>query len=623
MSYIVRYTTLSGKQITMPHRIFESVESAKAHGEQRVSEGNYRSYTVMEAKEGDKIKYRNIKSKRTKTGTVKKVDTKNGQKRYEIEGGKYVYDSDLEEGYKILPPMDREKYQERPGLEGPFRTLSGKVIYYDPREGSYYDPDTDMYLSYDEFQQLDNDYSNMKDERDIPVREGKNAADHRQGLVDKIKKSGVVKSGSMSKEQKKPKKSRVNEAYVKTSKDAINALGALRKIGKHIETGRNTYDGNLANQFANDVYDVIRWVENNLDTNDAKYKQVLAPVIELRKKAKSMEREPGSGKNARFGNEIVNTLYPLMSWIQNNAVGMNEGISDDAHHMERDHEVQMARSELYKTANYAIKLHSILKGISEEQGLEGWMQSKITKAADYLSSVFHALEYDEMERRQGNLTMPMGESRDPADAFAREQGGRGAAAASGTVKKIKTKDGKHEAWWAKNNSGTMKTFQSEKAARKFARSSDVGETTSAGAVASAPMPMKSVTESREMTKAAVMKKIKAGEWEATQDLKPGKRCEVRNTATGKRMQIMIKEADMGQAASVQDRKDAAGRKSYKYKVVDSKGKTISTHNNQGDAIRAANRQDDYSVKKINETTTAGAVASAPMPMGKTIKRRKK
>jgi hypothetical protein len=70
--------------------------------------------------------------------------------------------------------------------------------------------------------------------------------------------------------------------------------------------------------YANDVYDVISWVENNLDTNDPKYKQILAPVIELRKKAKGMERELGSGKNARFGNEIVNTLYPLMQWIEMN-----------------------------------------------------------------------------------------------------------------------------------------------------------------------------------------------------------------------------------------------------------------------------------------------------------------
>ena len=72
----------------------------------------------------------------------------------------------LKEGYKIMPPMDKDKYPEMPGLEGPFTLMSGKVVYYDPKEGAYYDKDTDMYMSYDEFQQHDNDYSNMKDERD-------------------------------------------------------------------------------------------------------------------------------------------------------------------------------------------------------------------------------------------------------------------------------------------------------------------------------------------------------------------------------------------------------------------------------------------------------------------------
>ena len=65
-----------------------------------------------------------------------------------------------------------------------------------------------------------------------------------------------------------------------------------------------------------------------------------------------------------------------------------------ADRVEQDHEVQMARAELYKLAKYSIKLHDMLKNVSEQQGLEGWVQSKITKAADYIGSVFHHLEYD-------------------------------------------------------------------------------------------------------------------------------------------------------------------------------------------------------------------------------------
>jgi len=59
------------------------------------------------------------------------------------------------EGYYTMPDIDKERYTEMPGLEGPFQTKSGKPIYYDPKEGSYYDRDTDMYLTYAEFKALD------------------------------------------------------------------------------------------------------------------------------------------------------------------------------------------------------------------------------------------------------------------------------------------------------------------------------------------------------------------------------------------------------------------------------------------------------------------------------------
>ena len=72
----------------------------------------------------------------------------------------------------------------------------------------------------------------------------------------------------------------------------------------------------------------------------------------------------------------------------------NEGLADLADVAERDHEVQMARSDLYKLAKYSIKLHEMLKNVSEAEGIEGWQQAKITKAADYISSVYHTLDYD-------------------------------------------------------------------------------------------------------------------------------------------------------------------------------------------------------------------------------------
>ena len=73
---------------------------------------------------------------------------------------------------------------------------------------------------------------------------------------------------------------------------------------------------------------------------------------------------------------------------------IEEGLGELADVAERDHEVQMARADLYKLAKYAIKLHEMLKTVSEAEGIEGWQQAKITKAADYLGSVYHSLDYD-------------------------------------------------------------------------------------------------------------------------------------------------------------------------------------------------------------------------------------
>jgi hypothetical protein len=65
----------------------------------------------------------------------------------------------MAEGYRILPNIDREKYQERQGLEGPFRARNGKVYYYDPKAGLAYDPDTDFYIDYDTLTMMDREMS--------------------------------------------------------------------------------------------------------------------------------------------------------------------------------------------------------------------------------------------------------------------------------------------------------------------------------------------------------------------------------------------------------------------------------------------------------------------------------
>ena len=66
-----------------------------------------------------------------------------------------------------------------------------------------------------------------------------------------------------------------------------------------------------------------------------------------------------------------------------------------------DHEVEMARSDLFSAAKNAKQVYEMIVDVSEEEGLEGWVQEKITKANDYLNTV---REYLEGKQLQNEMT---------------------------------------------------------------------------------------------------------------------------------------------------------------------------------------------------------------------------
>ena len=89
---------------------------------------------------------------------------------------------------------------------------------------------------------------------------------------------------------------------------------------------------------------------------------------------------------------------------------LKEGFVEDAHMMHQDHEVQMAREECYHAAENAIALHKLLRNISEQQGLEGWVSAKITLAGDYLKTVREYLEYELMSAASQQPMLPIAEN---------------------------------------------------------------------------------------------------------------------------------------------------------------------------------------------------------------------
>jgi len=56
-------------------------------------------------------------------------------------------------GYRVIN-VDQEfraKFEARDNLEGPFFYDGNRVLYYSNKEGKYINPQTDMFLTYDEY----------------------------------------------------------------------------------------------------------------------------------------------------------------------------------------------------------------------------------------------------------------------------------------------------------------------------------------------------------------------------------------------------------------------------------------------------------------------------------------
>ena len=93
------------------------------------------------------------------------------------------------------------------------------------------------------------------------------------------------------------------------------------------------------------------------------------------------------------------------------AVMMPEPVGGDEKDTRRvtphDREGCMAKAQLYKITKYAME---IMENLHDDDELESWVQSKITKAASYMSAAKHYLEYEYTNPPHMDDVMPMMES---------------------------------------------------------------------------------------------------------------------------------------------------------------------------------------------------------------------
>jgi hypothetical protein len=79
--------------------------------------------------------------------------------------------------------------------------------------------------------------------------------------------------------------------------------------------------------------------------------------------------------------------------------GNMQSIDMGVDHGDDDHEGGMAKRQMFKTAQYAADIFDM---IEDGQEFPAWIQSKMTKVADYIGAVKHYLEYDEVMDVPGN-----------------------------------------------------------------------------------------------------------------------------------------------------------------------------------------------------------------------------
>jgi hypothetical protein len=84
------------------------------------------------------------------------------------------------------------------------------------------------------------------------------------------------------------------------------------------------------------------------------------------------------------------------------------------------HEASMAKTQMFKTSQIAKQIHDM---IERGEDLPGWIQSKLTKASDYVSTVYDYMAYDKMHEDEGDerAIAAMKQARDEEDDIATQK----------------------------------------------------------------------------------------------------------------------------------------------------------------------------------------------------------
>ena len=130
-----------------------------------------------------------------------------------------------------------------------------------------------------------------------------------------------------------------------------------------------------------------------------------------KRKELAMLEEAYTKVNENLGPAALTASVPGVSQMP--LVVAQEPVEDESCGEYDQSEIDMAGRDLLKAQEYVAKLTAMVQQVP---GLDGWVSAKITKASDYLSSVYHFLDYELREKPQ-EVVVDIEEIEAPVEVF--------------------------------------------------------------------------------------------------------------------------------------------------------------------------------------------------------------
>lgn len=194
---------------------------------------------------------------------------------------------------------------------------------------------------------------------------------------------------------------KINDIYESTTSGSVASvampLGKTQKRGGNLLTGKKT-----SKKYANSVNESkMKQVAMDLETMQdgnfkQKYKKTKEQMVAVLGTPANMKPKSKAEVNEAHLEEDDLILVP----------GQGHRLKSGfiPHDQDRtDHEVEMAKSDLFQAAKNAKQVYEIIADVSEEEGLPGWVQEKIIKANDYLNTIREYLEGKQVQEMHGGV----------------------------------------------------------------------------------------------------------------------------------------------------------------------------------------------------------------------------